>query len=72
MPARPLVPNPRRKRPGDGMAWEGLCDRRPEQYGRRAQGGCSKHAEGVGATGSGAFSAALIAFGRPRSLSRAG
>jgi hypothetical protein len=36
------------------MAWEGLCDRRPEQYVLRAQGGSSKDAEGVVATGSGA------------------
>jgi len=36
------------------MAWEGLCDGRPEQYVLCAQGGSSKDAEGIGTTGSGA------------------
>jgi hypothetical protein len=38
----------------DGMAWEGLCDGRPEQYVLCAQSGSSKDAEGIGTTGSGA------------------
>jgi hypothetical protein len=36
-------------RHGNGMAWKGLCDRRPEQYVLRAQGGSSEDTEGSGA-----------------------